>query len=70
MTYSNPTNESRAAKAIQALSGYDHGDDLHTNIVDLLSDLRHLCGLHGLDFGNLDRVAYQHYCAEIHNVRT
>lgn len=34
------------------------------NVIDILSDLRHLCDMRGWDFGELDRIAYQHYVPE------
>lgn len=36
------------------------------NITDMLADLRHLCDVKGIDFANRDRIAYDHYCAEVH----
>lgn len=33
-------------------------------IVQLLSDVRHLCDAHALDFGEIDREAYQRYLQE------
>ena len=34
------------------------------NVVDMLTDLRHLCHVNGWDFADLDRQAYQHYIEE------
>jgi hypothetical protein len=34
------------------------------NVVDMLTDLRHLCDAKGWEFGELDRIAYQHYLPE------
>jgi hypothetical protein len=33
---------------------------------DLLSDVRHYCDAHGIDFAQADRTAYDHYLAERH----
>ena len=46
------------------LAGYEAGEPPPHLIVDLLADLRHLCDGLGLDFGDLDRLAYQHYAVE------
>ena len=35
------------------------------NVVDMLTDLRHLCDGQGLDFGECDRIAYQNYLPEM-----
>ena len=34
------------------------------NIIDVLTDLRHLCDVNGWDFAELDRRAYNHYVTE------
>ena len=34
------------------------------NVIDMLTDLRHLCDVKGWDFADLDRQAYAHYTAE------
>jgi hypothetical protein len=34
------------------------------NVIDMLTDLRHLCDVKGWDFADLDRHAYQHYVTE------
>lgn len=38
--------------------------EVEFNILDALANLRHLCDALGLDFANLDRVAYRHYADE------
>lgn len=69
----NPiTNKDRALWAEAALLNYavdkEGGDELYddvkTVLTDLLADLRHLCDSHDLCFGDLDKMAYQHYVAE------
>lgn len=38
--------------------------EMPDGIVDLLTDLRHLCDAVGLCYGDLDRIAYGHYTEE------
>ena len=33
-------------------------------VIDVLADLRHFCDGRALDFGKLDKAAYDHYCTE------
>ena len=35
------------------------------NVVDMLTDLRHLCDGQGLDFGECDRIAHNNYLPEM-----
>ena len=46
------------------LAGYEAGEPPAQLISDLLADLRHLCDGLGLDFGELDRLAFRHYATE------
>lgn len=39
------------------------GTELHCAIRDALIDLRHLCDIHGFDFGELDTDAHRGYLA-------
>lgn len=60
-----PRNIARSRRAQSALtvSGYwDEGDS--SAVVDILSDLRHLCERHGFDFADCLRVSGDHYAAE------
>jgi hypothetical protein len=61
-------NRARGAKLGEALEagGYEGRPDWQATVTDALCDLRHLCDTHGLDFGDCDRSAYDHYCAELH----
>lgn len=44
---------------------YDEGRGVTaTNIVDMLTDLRHLCDAEGLNFADCDRIAREHYRPE------
>ena len=40
-------------------------DEVHDGIVDLLADIRHYCDSEGFDLGKLDRIAHDHYLAEL-----
>jgi hypothetical protein len=61
-------NSARGAKIGKALerAGYEGAPDWRATVSDALTDLRHLCDTHGLDFGDCDRSAYEHYLAELH----
>ena len=59
----NMKNEGRAERAQIAVDLQEEGGD--TGIVDLLANLRHLCDREGLDFAELDSMAYAHYIAEM-----
>lgn len=56
-------NQERAERAQMAVDMQEEGGE--PGIVDLLANLRHLCDREGLDFSNLDRMAYQHYIEEV-----
>ena len=38
--------------------------DVEALVIDLLANLRHFCDSRGLDFGQLDRTAHDHYLTE------
>lgn len=61
-------NRARGAKLGKALeaAGYEGRPDWAATVTDALCDLRHLCDTHRLDFGDCDRIAYDHYSAERH----
>ncbi len=40
----------------------EHGRE--ENVIDMLTDLRHLCDLKGWNFENCDRIARGHYAPE------
>jgi hypothetical protein len=61
-----PTNKSRAARCARVLGRYGTDDTAKGCLVDFLADARHWCDRHGEDFAGLDRQAYQHYLAELH----
>lgn len=64
--YSEPTNSDRAHNARKALDVATDCNDPHTDVVDLLCNLRHYCDREGVDFGAADHSAYStHYLAEL-----
>ena len=62
----NGTTPQQRAKALTTIltKTYDpYGE--HCNVIDMLTDLRHLCDMKNWDFAELDRVAYStHYLTE------
>lgn len=58
----NMKNDERACRAQMAVDLGEEGGD--SAIVDLLANLRHLCDREGLDFAELDSMAYIHYITE------
>lgn len=34
------------------------------NVIDILTDIRHLCDVNDWDYSKLDRIAYSHYSQE------
>lgn len=66
MTDSNEiTNAERAARCHAAIATYNDERDVRANAIDLLTDLRHWCDARGLAFHELDRMACDHYLAEL-----
>lgn len=66
----NPLNKKRTVRAHKALAGYYEKDIpknkecRQTAVVDLLSDLRHYCERHRLDYEIADRYAQNHHGVE------
>lgn len=56
-------NQERATRAQMAVDLQEEGGD--AGIIDLLANLRHLCDREGLDFDELDHMAYTHYASEL-----
>jgi|GEM_PF-3661540 len=52
-----------AAKLLRALPSYDRSDR-QANVTDALTNLRHYCDHHKLDFYVATGSSYQHYLAE------
>ena len=63
-------NRRAAKRALALVSKVNRGDDIETNITDLLANIRHLCDLLELDYAELDYGAYHHYTAEVVQART
>jgi len=61
------TNSDRSFRAGNALELYDVGLEEETAVVDLLSDIRHYCQEHEIDFENCNRLARWHYEKEVEN---
>lgn len=83
MTYQNKKLAVRALRALRGTAPssrdvlyYDHGrrktdpdnNCAEAGIIDLLTDLRHLCDSLNFDFAEFDRQAYRHYSAELHGL--
>ncbi|MFO0901196.1 MAG: hypothetical protein U0836_27535 [Pirellulales bacterium] len=58
-------NLHRAERCQQVLANYNDEWDVEANLVDLLADARHWCDREERDFGKLDRLAHEHYLAEL-----
>jgi len=66
MSKSRTTTQSRIARASAALlTGEVSEDEKDAAVIDLLANLRHYCDHYRFDFATLDRLAYQHYVAEL-----
>ena len=64
-----PTNKEKGQRA--SIAAILHSTDFPAiesshdeKLIDLLTNLRHACDMHGFDFGKLDKMAYNHYLAE------
>ena len=57
-------NHYRAARFEAALRNYATDEDPRTVLVDLLTDARHWCDRHSESYGELDRMAREHYSTE------
>lgn len=60
-----PSNPARAERAHRVIENYNDDDDERANAIDLLTDVRHWCDEHGECYGDLDRIAHEHYFAEL-----
>ncbi len=69
-TYYKAENEERAGRVKDILSQmYDGEGADETNLVDLLSDIRHFCDVYAVEFHAADRVAHNHYTSEVVQAR-
>lgn len=57
-----PINEERATRARTALLA--HYNNIFTEIIDLITDLMHLCEAEAIDFDECLRLANLHFDAE------
>lgn len=62
MTGSTPAERGKSLVEQLEMLYDDRGDDC--NVIDILTDLRHLCDVQEWDFAELDRIAYEHYIEE------
>ncbi len=62
MKGTTPTQRTKSLTTILTKTYDPYGE--HCNVIDMLTDLRHLCDVNGWDFADLDRQAYQHYIGE------
>jgi len=58
----------RSSKAAEVIAGYGEGDE-GENLADFLTDARHWCDQQGEDFAKFDRIAHQHYLAELNPIK-
>ncbi len=58
-------NIDRVDKIHRALTTAYPDIEAETNVIDLLTDLRHYCDRERLCLGDLDRIAHGHYTAEL-----
>jgi hypothetical protein len=58
----------RIKRCEDALTGYSDGNSF--SLIDLLADARHWCDANDQDYADLDRIAYQHYLAELNEEPT
>ena len=65
MKGSTPKQRAKALKSHLAKIYDDGRGATGSNVVDMLTDLRHLCDAEGLNFSQCDRIARQHYAPEV-----
>ena len=63
-------NLSRAKRCAKTLRRYGTDDTDPGCLTDFLADARHWCDQHGHSFGDLDRIAHDHYLAELNDQQT
>ena len=56
------SNLKRVHRALKAMEGYD--DEIRSDLVDLLTDLRHLAEAEDIDFDEAAATSLMHYMAE------
>lgn len=60
-----PTNAQRAQRLEDMLCQYDTDDTDIGSLIDLMVDARHWCDREEQCYGHLDRIAHDHYLAEL-----
>jgi hypothetical protein len=58
------TPQERGEELREVLAKLYDPEDPVCNIVDILTDVRHLCDVQKDDFARLDEIAYEHYIEE------
>ena len=61
-------NHRRAKRCGKVLRRYGTDNTDRCCLIDFLADARHWCDRHGHCFAKLDRIAYQHYAAELNGM--
>ena len=66
MTSPHVTFKRRLERATLSLNAYpaDESSDTESVMTDLLTDLRHYCEFHGLEYDQFDGIAANHFNAE------
>lgn len=62
-------NPRRAKRCAAVLETYNDQWDAEANLIDLLADARHWCDREARDYGKLNRLAHEHYLAELEGER-
>jgi len=65
MPITQPTNADRAKRVAHVLRRFNTYETDPCRLIDLLADARHWCDRHGQCYGDLDRVAHDHYLAQL-----
>jgi hypothetical protein len=64
LTQGQINQRDRAKKAVTILDKYYDPGEHRTNVVDMLTDLRHLCDVKGINLYEALDASYEHYQAE------
>jgi hypothetical protein len=65
MPHSWKDESNRAEKALHALQTQYECAPLRDGVVDALTDLRHLCREYGINWYDVDKIAREHFNAEL-----
>ncbi|GIW86361.1 MAG: hypothetical protein KatS3mg108_0685 [Isosphaeraceae bacterium] len=60
-------NDRRAMRIDHVLTWCKDWGSKREGLIDLLTDARHWCDRHGEDLAGLDRLAHEHYLAELNS---